>query len=94
MARILSITANREGYMSVQDDHRPNPVSVCCDGTRDFITWLRLAKNPRMRAILANRIPALRDQMSRYLLKLAVDNCDRADEIVNQIYAYMNENVK
>ncbi len=91
MAHILSIAVNREGYMAVRDDRRPNPVSVCCDGTKDFVIWLRLAKNPRMRAILANRIPALRDNMPRYLLKLAIDNFERSDEIINQIYAGMNE---
>ncbi len=91
MARILSIAVNREGYMSVRDDRRPNPVSVCCDGTKDFIIWLRMAKNPRMRPILANRIPAMKDPMSRYLLKLAVDNSDRSDDIINQVYDGMNE---
>ncbi len=91
MAHILSVTVNHEGYMSIRDDRRPYPVSVCCDGTRDFIIWLRLAKNPKMRAILSNRIPALRDPMSRYLLKLAIDNSDRSDEIINRVYAEMNE---
>ena len=93
MARILRIIVNPDGYISVKDDHRPNPVSVCCDGTRDLIIWLRLAKNTRMRYILTNRIPYLKGQISRYLIKLAVDNFDRADEIIDGIYNCIgNEN--
>ncbi len=79
------VSGTKEGCILVKDDKREHPISMCGDATKDLIYYLKSAENPKTRERYRSYIARLRDPMSRYILKLAVDNANRSKEIISQI---------
>ncbi len=81
------ISGTKEGCILLKDNKREYPVSICGDATKDLIYYLKSAKNPKTRKRYESYIFRLKDPMSRYILKLAIDNSDRSKDLIEQIEA-------
>lgn len=79
------VGGTREGCILLKDNKRSHPVSICGDGTKDLIYYLKSAKDPKNRERYKLYIDKLKDPMSRYILKLVIDNAENSDKIVEQI---------
>lgn len=79
------VGGSKDGCILVKDDQRKYPVSICGDGTKDLLHYLKSAENPKTRERYSSSVSRLRDPMSRYVLKLAIDNADRSKEIIKKI---------
>ena len=79
------VSGTKEGCILIKDDKRKSPVSMCGDATKGLLYYLESAENPKTRERYISYMTRLKDPMSRYILKLAIDNTDRSKEIINQI---------
>lgn len=81
------VSGTKEGCILIKDDKRKSPVSMCGDATKGLLYHLKSAENSKTRERYRSYITRLKDPMSRYILKLAVDNADRSKQIISEIEA-------
>ena len=79
------VKGTKEGCILVKDDKRKYPISMCTDAVNSLIYHLKYAKKPENRKRYELLLPTLRDPMSKYIIKLAIDNTNRSNEIIKDI---------
>ena len=83
MARIERICAGGNGWIRIEDDKRSYPVSLCPEGANDLTRYLRNVFSRK--EFYVKVLPTLRQSETRYLLKLAIDNADRVEILIQEI---------
>lgn len=79
------VKGTKEGCIWVKDNKREHPVSMCTDMVNSLVYYLKSAEKPENRKRYETLLPTLRNPMSKYVLKLAIDNTNRSKEIIKEI---------
>lgn len=84
MARIKEIYDAGQGWIKVLDDKRPYTVPICPEGVQDLIRYLK--NSASRKEFYEKNLPTLKKgSEGRYLLKLAIDNSEFADPLIEKI---------